>query len=88
MSNALIESFITLLPKSKKEVSLDLKQALCDLYEEHPFYGYRKMAKALRDQEFNVGKKRVRTLKQELRLKTMYPEPKTRYPFTLPCTKS
>jgi putative transposase len=64
----------------KKEVNLDLKRALCNLYEEHPFYGYRKMTNALRDQGFNIGKKRVRTFKQELGLKTMYPEPKTSIP--------
>ena len=64
----------------KKEANLGLKRALCNLYEEHPFYGYRKMTNALRDQGFNIGKKRVRTFKQELGLKTMYPEAKTSIP--------
>ena len=64
----------------KKEVNLELKRALCELYEDHPFYGYRKMGHALRAQGFNVGKKRVRTLKRELGLKTMYPEPRTSIP--------
>ena len=59
---------------------MDLKRTLCDVYEEHSFYGYRKMTMALRDQGFNVGKKPIRTLKQKLGLKTMYPEPKTSIP--------
>lgn len=64
----------------KKEVNLDLKRALCDLYEDCPFYGYRKMVCDLRAKGFNVGKKLVRKLKRELGLKTMYPEPKTSIP--------
>jgi putative transposase len=64
----------------KKEVNLDLKRALCDIYEDCPFYGYRKTVLELRAKGFNVGKKLVRTLKWELGLKTMYPEPKTSIP--------
>ena len=59
---------------------MTLKRALCELYEEHPFYGYRKMVRALREQGFDVGKKLVRRLKRDLGLKTMYPEPKTSIP--------
>lgn len=59
---------------------MTLKRVLCELYEEHPFYGYRKMVRALRDQGFDVGKKLVRRLKRDLGLKTMYPEPKTSIP--------
>ena len=57
-----------------------IKRALCDLHEEHPFYGYRKMVCALHELGFEVGKKLVRRLKQELCLKTMYPEPRTSTP--------
>lgn len=57
-----------------------LKRSLCEIHEEQPFYGYRKVVCALQDRGFHVGKKLVRKLKQEMGLKTMYPEPKTSLP--------
>lgn len=64
----------------RKAVDMALKRALCEIHEEQPFYGYRKTVCELRAQGFQVGKKRVRRLKQDLGLKTMYPEPKTSIP--------
>ena len=58
----------------------DLKRAVFEVYEEQPFYGYRKVLKALREKGFDVGKKLVMRLKRELGLKTLYPEPKTSIP--------
>lgn len=57
-----------------------LKRALFEVYEEQPFYGYRKVLKALREKGFDVGKKLVMRLKRELGLKTLYPEPKISIP--------
>lgn len=57
-----------------------LMRALFEVYEEQPFYGYRKVLKALREKGFDVGKKLVMRLKRELGLKTLYPEPKTSIP--------
>jgi len=62
------------------EDSLALKRALFEIHEEHPFYGYRKVIRALKDKGFEVGKKLVMRLKRELGLKTLYPEPKTSIP--------
>lgn len=62
--------------------SLDqgLKRALFEIYEEYPFYGYRKVIHALKEKGFEVGTKLIRRLKRELGLKTFYPEPKTSIP--------
>ena len=41
----------------------------------HPFYGYRRMTRILRDQGFEVNRKRVRRLMQLMGLEAVYPKP-------------
>lgn len=42
----------------------------------HPYYGYRRMTRILRDQGFVVNRKRVRRLMQVMGLEAIYPEAK------------
>jgi putative transposase len=46
-------------------------------YTAHPFLGYRKMVRFLREREFGVNKKRVARLMQMMGLQAMVPSPNT-----------
>jgi putative transposase len=63
-------------PKQKIYDDKLLKEIL-NIYEETPFYGYRKVTKQLQEIGFNIGRKEVRKLRGMLGLKTKYQKPKT-----------
>ena len=50
-----------------------LLEAVDNVYSEVPFYGYRKVHKALSEQGFSTGVNQVRLAMRELGLKTIYP---------------
>lgn len=50
-----------------------LLRAIDDVYTQVPFYGYRKVHKALLEQGYNIGINRVNAYMKELGLKTIYP---------------
>ncbi len=49
-------------------------------YTAHPFFGYRKMARRLRDAGYLVNKKRIQRLMQVMGLEAMVPHPNTSRP--------
>jgi putative transposase len=60
-----------------KEYDDKLIDEILNIYEETPFYGYRKVTKLLQKRDFNVGKKEVKKLRKMLGLKTIYRAPRT-----------
>lgn len=67
-------------PKKEKQVSeyeLKLLNLIDELYTRHPFYGSRKMTRALRDEGYQVNRKRVQRLMRKLGLVAMAPGPNT-----------
>jgi len=69
----------------------DLMRTLDQLYHEDPTRGTRRMSKALHRKGFKAGRCRVRTLMQQMRIKTVYCRPRTtvidpakyKYPYLL-----
>jgi putative transposase len=57
-----------------------LVKALEDVYLECPFYGTRRIPLALKEKGFNIGRKKVRKLKQLFGLDTFFPKKKTTIP--------
>jgi putative transposase len=74
-----------------KEENIDIKSKILDIYENKPFYGYRRVEKELKNKGYEIGKKKVIKLRQELKIKTIYPKKKTtiirkedkKYPYLL-----
>jgi putative transposase len=52
-------------------------QAIDRIHLEYPFYGFRRIRVALRDEGFRVGKKRVISLMKIMCIETIYPKPNT-----------
>ena len=77
--------------KVEKEENIDIKSKILDIYENKPFYGYRRVEKELKNKGYEIGKKKVIRLRQELKIKTIYPKKKTtiirkedkKYPYLL-----
>ena len=65
----------------KPRAGSDLNQALMSWIDRQyiatPFYGYRKMTRALRDEGYDVNLKRVRRLMRQMGLEAVYPKPRT-----------
>jgi len=57
-----------------------LKYEIKQEYIQHPFYGYRKIFKALNDKELPVTEKQIRRLMKEMGLQAIYPKPKLSKP--------
>jgi len=62
-------------PQEPTKEDLELMKSIDQQYLRTPFYGKRRMAIAMQDQGFLVGKKRIRTLMQLMRLEAIYPKP-------------
>ena len=77
-----------------KEQDRRLEEPLNALYEQDPCLGERKLARMLeRDYGLKAGRKKIRRLKREMGLRTIYRNPRTcqrgrrqegRYPYTVP----
>lgn len=59
---------------------IELKYKIKQEYIQHPFYGYRKISKALCSQGFPATPKQVRRLMREMGLRAIYPKPKLSKP--------
>ena len=59
----------------ESEANVRLMHRIDEIYMKHPFYGYRRMTRILRDQGFEVNRKRVRRLMQLMGLEAVYPKP-------------
>ena len=57
-----------------------IKKCISDIYEDLPFYGYRRVHKELQEMDIEIGKDRVQKYRNELNLKTIYPRKKTTIP--------
>lgn len=69
----------TLYYKEKQESidEIDLLNAIRDVWERYPFYGYRRITKELRANGFNVNRKRVHRLMAWGGIQAIYPGPNT-----------
>jgi len=66
--------------RGESELNLHLMRLIDEEFLAHPFYGSRQMARYLRRQGYNVGRKRVRRLMQKIGLAAVYRAPKTSQP--------
>jgi putative transposase len=62
-------------PKPVSEKTLLLMQQIDELYMQHPFYGARQMARALKRLGYEVGRKRVGRLMRVMGLEAIYRKP-------------
>jgi len=67
-------------PVSETEVNLEIMRFLDKQFFLTPFYGHRKLTILLRQNGFNVNKKRVRRLMKIMDWRTIYREPRTTIP--------
>jgi len=57
------------------EENVQLMHRIDEIYMKHPYYGYRRMTRVLRDQGFEVNRKRIRRLMRIMGLEAVYPKP-------------
>ncbi len=70
---------------------IKLLNAIDNIYEEFPSYGYRRMTKQLQRDGYNIGKKLVKKAMRYMGIEALYPKPKTttankehyKYPYLL-----
>lgn len=62
---------------SPVQYDTELANALYELWEEMPYYGYRRLTAALRRQGYDVNSKRVRRVMGEMGIEALYPKPRT-----------
>jgi putative transposase len=58
----------------------DVMNAIAEIHSKWPYYGYRKVRVALRDEGFDLNHKRVHRLLKLMGFKAIYPGPKTSIP--------
>lgn len=63
-------------PKSPTEEELDVMRAIDRQYLATPFYGSRRMCVVLRQQGYEVNRKRVQRLMRQLGIEAIYPKPR------------
>jgi len=68
-------------PRGESELNLLLMRLIDREYTAHPFLGYRKMVRFLREHDHPVNKKRVARLMQVMGLQAMVPGPPTSRPM-------
>lgn len=59
---------------------LSIMKSIDEIYLENPYYGSRKMSKALKAQGYEVGRKKARRLMREMGIKAIYCAPRTSIP--------
>ena len=77
--------------KRIKDDAIEIKKDILSIYENTPFYGHRKVLVGLRNKGYEIGKKKVISLRRELGLETIYPKKITtiiriediKYPYLL-----
>ena len=67
--------------------TVSLMHRIDALYTAYPFYGYRRMTAALRQEGVMVNKKRVRRLMREMCIEAIYPGPNLSRRFQRDCTR-
>ena len=74
-----------------KNTDMKMLDAINNIYEEFPSYGYRRITKQLQRDGYNIGKKLVKKAMQYMGIEALYPKPKTttankehyKYPYLL-----
>lgn len=66
--------------KGESELNLNLMRLIDEQFLDTPYYGSRQMARHLRRQGYNIGRKRVRRLMQKMGICAIYQAPKTSTP--------
>jgi putative transposase len=61
--------------KNPSETNVQLMHRIDEIFMLHPYYGYRRMTRALKNQGYLVNRKRVRRLMQFMGLEAVYPKP-------------
>ncbi|MCY9511153.1 IS3 family transposase, partial [Paenibacillus larvae] len=59
----------------ESEENVQIMHRIDEIYMEHPYFGYRRMTRFLRDHGFEINYKRVRRLMQFMGLEAIYPKP-------------
>ncbi len=60
-------------PLPLNPVQQEIQEKLDELYTEHPYYGTRRLSKALKREGYQVGRGRVRSLMRILGIEALYP---------------
>jgi putative transposase len=63
-------------PQAPSDAELTLLRCLDQQYLEPPFYGSRRMTIVLRQQGYEVNRKRVQRLMRQLGIEALYPKPR------------
>jgi putative transposase len=58
--------------RRENEENVRIMHRIDEIYMKHPYFGYRRMTRFLRDQGFEVNRKRVRRLMQHMGLEAIY----------------
>jgi putative transposase len=74
-----------------KNTDIQMLDAINNIYEEFPSYGYRRITKQLQRDGYNIGKKLVKKAMRYMGIEALYPKPKTttankehyKYPYLL-----
>ncbi len=61
--------------RHESEENVQIMHRIDEIYMMHPYFGYRRMTRFLRDQSFDVNRKRVRRLMRIMGLEAIYPKP-------------
>lgn len=69
-------------PKDSTPKTIYLMNEIRDIWERYPFYGYRRIQAQLKRQGETINRKRVRRLMKIMRIRAIYPGPKTSAPGT------
>ncbi len=67
-------------PKGESELNLKLMRLIDKQFLDTPFYGSRQMARHLRRQGHNIGRKRVQRLMRKMGISAIYQVPRTSKP--------
>ncbi len=67
-------------PVGPSEAHLTLQRRVDEIYTDYPFYGARRMVAQLKQEGYQVGRKKLRRIYQELGLEAVYPKPKLSQP--------
>lgn len=78
-------------PLPGDEDTVTVMNEIQDLWEKHPFYGYRRITATLRRSGYKVNRKRVQRLMSKMGLQALYPKPRLsqanaehkKYPYLL-----
>lgn len=61
--------------RRENEENVRIMHRIDEIYMKHPYFGYRRMTRFLRDQGFQINRKRTRRLMQLMGLEAIYPKP-------------